>query len=304
MRELLQDTAFGALVRLVTRGKYLAWEDQYDTNALQRYLSTASTPAARTQSRRLERQQTSKSKDVEDGGSDSGAESFDEDPDKERSDYELIDWLPNDSKNPQNWSRGKKFFVTFEICLLTTSVYIGSAIYTAGLEGVMEQFHVSAVAALLGLTLFIVGYGLGPMVWAPLSEMPFIGRNPIYVGTLFVFVGLQPAVVYAPNFGALLAFRFLTGLFGSPVLATGGATIGDLYSPAKRAYGISVWGVSAVLGPVLGPLIGGFAADAEGWQWTIWELMWLSGFCLVFVFFFLPETSGVSGTPAASVLLL
>jgi DHA1 family multidrug resistance protein-like MFS transporter len=45
-----------------------------------------------------------------------------------------------------------------------------------------------------------------------------------------------------------------------------------------------------VLGPVLGPLVGGFAAQAEGWRWTIWELMWLSGFCLVFVFFF-PETS-------------
>jgi MFS transporter, DHA1 family, multidrug resistance protein len=58
----------------------------------------------------------------------------------------------------------KKFFVTFQICFLTLSVYIGSAIYTAGLEGVMEQFHVSQVAALLGLTLFVLGYALGPMI--------------------------------------------------------------------------------------------------------------------------------------------
>lgn len=185
----------------------------------------------------------------------------------------------------------KKVFVTFQICLLTTSVYIGSAIYTAGIEGIQEKFHVSQVAALLGLTLFVIGYGLGPMVWAPLSEMPFIGRNPVYVGTLVVFVGLQPTVIYAKNFGMLLAFRFLTGLFGSPVLATGGASVADLYSPTKRAYAMSVWGIAAVLGPVLGPLIGGFAAEAKGWQWPIWELLWLSGFCLVFVFFFLPETS-------------
>lgn len=45
------------------------------------------------------------------------------------------------------------------------------------------------------------------------------------------------------------------------------------------------------MGPALGPLVGGFAAESEGWQWTIWELMWISGACLIFLFFFLPETS-------------
>jgi DHA1 family multidrug resistance protein-like MFS transporter len=60
-----------------------------------------------------------------------------------------------------NWSRGKRFFVTFEICLLTFSVYIGSAIYTAGVQDVQEVFHVSQVAATLGLALFVAGYGLG-----------------------------------------------------------------------------------------------------------------------------------------------
>jgi len=124
-----------------------------------------------------------------------------------------------------------------------------------------------------------------------MSEVPFIGRTPIYVGTLFAFVILQFPVIYASNASMLLAFRFITGLVGSPVLATGGATIADIYEPRKQAYGIGVWGISAVFGPALGPLIGGFAAESEGWKWTIWELMWLSGFCFVVLFFFLPETS-------------
>ena len=124
-----------------------------------------------------------------------------------------------------------------------------------------------------------------------MSEIPQIGRNPVYIGTLLVFVVLQLAVIYAKNFGMLLAFRFLTGFFGSPVLATGGASLADMYRPTKRAYAIAIWGVSAVCGPVLGPLIGGFAAEAKGWTWTIWILMWLSGFSLVFFIFLLPETS-------------
>ena len=125
-----------------------------------------------------------------------------------------------------------------------------------------------------------------------MSEIPYIGRNPVYVGTLFAFVFLQFAVIYAKNFNMVLAFRFLTGLVGSPVLATGGATIADIYKPAKQAYGIGIWGIAAVFGPALGPLIGGFAAENKGWTWTIWELLWLSAFCLVFLFF-LPDISEV-----------
>ena len=166
-------------------------------------------------------------------------------------------------ENPLNWSLGKKVLVTFLICLLTFSIYIGSAIYSAGTQGVEERFGVSQVAATLGLTLFVAGYGLGPMLWAPMSEIPQFGRNPVYIGTLVVFVFFQFAVIYAKNFGMLLAFRFLTGFFGSPVLATGGASLADMYKPSKRAYAIGIWGMAAICGPVLGPLVGGFAAQRK-----------------------------------------
>lgn len=80
------------------------------------------------------------------------------------------------------------------------------------------------------------------MLWSPMSEIPQIGRNPVYVGTLIIFVLFQIPTALASNFGMLLAFRFLTGFFGSPVLATGGATLADIYTPKKRAYAISVCG--------------------------------------------------------------
>lgn len=43
-----------------------------------------------------------------------------------------------------------------------------------------------------------------------------------------------------------------------------------------------------------GPLIGGFAAQFKGWTWTIWELIWLNGFCFVLLAFCLPETSSAT----------
>lgn len=103
-----------------------------------------------------------------------------------------------------------------------------------------------------------------------------------------IFVIFQVPTAIASNFDMLLAFRFLTGLFGSPVLATVGANIRDMYRLQKQAYGLAIWEIAAVCGPVLRSLVGSFAAQAKGWTWTLARL---SGFRLVFIFFPLPETS-------------
>ena len=54
-------------------------------------------------------------------------------------------------------------------------------------------FGVSEVAATLGLTLFVIGYGVGPLFLAPLSEIPVIGRSPPYVVTLLLFAYFKPS---------------------------------------------------------------------------------------------------------------
>ena len=108
-----------------------------------------------------------------------------------------------------------------------------------------------------------------------------------------VMIGKQ-LTVHRKNIGMLLAFRFLTGFFGSPVLATGGASLADIWSPRKTAYAIGVWAIFAICGPVMGPLVGGFAAQAKGWTWPMWELIWLSGSCLVLLTFTFPETSAAT----------
>lgn len=320
MSELIRDTPFGHIVRLVTRNRYLQYAEEKDPSLWQKYVDekksgnvahhgTTEDPEDGEKLEGLGGIRTRDGQDVSQiqrnsSGSErtaldpeatyNNASGVRVDPEKGK-DVLIVSWFGDDDpENPMNWSLGKKVFVSFEICLLTTSIYIGSSIYTAGNETVEKTFGVSEVAATLGLTCFVAGYGLGPMLWAPMSEIPFIGRNPVYLSTLFVFVMFQIPTALASNFGMLLAFRFLTGFFGSPVLATGGASISDMYIPRKRAYAISIWGISAVCGPTLGPLVGGFAAQAKGWTWTIWELMWLSGFCWVFLMFFMPETSATN----------
>ena len=86
-------------------------------------------------------------------------------------------------------------------------------------------------------------------------EIPNIGCDLVYVGTLLVFFLLQLPVIYASNSGMLFAFCFITGLVDTPVLATGGATIAVIYEPKKQAYGIGMRIIAATFGPALGLLI-------------------------------------------------
>ncbi|KAF8917072.1 major facilitator superfamily domain-containing protein [Mucidula mucida] len=192
----------------------------------------------------------------------------------------------------RNWSPAKRAFVAFSISLLTFTMYIGSAIYTPSIPGLMEDFNVSLVHATLGLTLYVLAYGIGPMFLTPFQELPAFGRNPIYISTLFLFIIFQIPIVTATNIQTVLAFRFLTGFFGSPALATGGASMGDIYPSEQLAYVIGVWALGAVAGPITGPVIGGFAAQANGWRWPQYELLWISAFGFIFLSLVLPETYG------------
>ncbi len=92
---------------------------------------------------------------------------------------------------------------------------------------VMKQFRVGATPAAVGLAIYVVGYGVSPLLFGPLSEIAVIGRNWVYIPTFFLFVILWIPTAAVDNYAGLLVLRFLTGFFGSPCLANGGASVGE-----------------------------------------------------------------------------
>ena len=86
-------------------------------------------------------------------------------PQKTADGITLVDWYTTDDKsNPQNWNSWYKVFVVFQIFLYTFGVYASSAIYTPATEQVMAKFGVSISEASTGLSIYVIGYGLGPLV--------------------------------------------------------------------------------------------------------------------------------------------
>ncbi|KAI1397544.1 MFS general substrate transporter [Hypoxylon fuscum] len=204
----------------------------------------------------------------------------------------MVDWYSStDPSNPKTWTFAKKVWITTQMGLYTFAVYVGSSLYAPSEAQVMSAFGASYEVAALGIALYVVGYGVGPLLWSPLSEIPSIGRTNIYVATFFVFVWLALGASVVDNLAGLLIIRFLLGFFGSPCLATAGATLDDMFRPWKLPYVLTVWSASATLGPALGPIVSGFAVTEMGWRWSNWELFWLSAPILVVMVVSLPETN-------------
>ncbi|KAK1238810.1 hypothetical protein MKX08_005871 [Trichoderma sp. CBMAI-0020] len=204
----------------------------------------------------------------------------------------VVDWYTtDDDENPQNWSSRKKLFVVLQIYLYTLAVYIGSAIITPSQPFIEARFGVTPEVASMGLSLYVLGYGIGPLILSPLSEIPVIGRNPPYIITFGIFLAISAGTAVVNNFPALIVLRFLQGFFGSPCLATGGASLGDIYNLIKLPYALTGWAAFATAGPALGPVISGFSVPATNWHWSLWEILWLASPVFVLMFFCLPETS-------------
>lgn len=177
------------------------------------------------------------------------------------------------------------------VAITCFAVAFDSSVITAGIAGPrspMDTFNVSEEVSLLAITFFVVGFGIGPMAFAPLSEI--LGRQKIYASTLLVAVVFIIPCAVADNVATLLVCRAIDGIaFSAPMTLVGG-TLADLWKNDERGVPMAVFSAAPFIGPAIGPLVGGFVFDNLGWRWLYWIQLILSGFCYCLIAFTVPET--------------
>jgi hypothetical protein len=94
----------------------------------------------------------------------------------------LVSWLHNDPRNPQSFKDSAKWVWTLLVALGNTAVALATSAYTAHSREVKQEFHVSQEVFELGLSLFVLGFAIGPLFWGPLSEL--YGRQIIFFVTV------------------------------------------------------------------------------------------------------------------------
>jgi DHA1 family multidrug resistance protein-like MFS transporter len=181
----------------------------------------------------------------------------------------LVDFEGEDDPyRPMNWPTKKKVTTTLMYGLTTMSATWASSAYSAGTEQIAKEFHVGNQVAVLGTTLFLFGFGLGPLLWAPLSEV--YGRRIAVLTPMFIAICFSFGSAVAKDFQTLMITRFFGAFFASAPVTNTGGVLGDLYSPAWRALAMAGYAMAVVGGPCLGPIVSAaFVANPSlGWRWT------------------------------------
>lgn len=81
----------------------------------------------------------------------------------------VVDFLPVDAYNPTTYPGWKKWCITLLHAFATLAVSFVSSAYSGGAAEIIKEFHVSTTVSILGISLFVVGFAVGPLIWAPLS---------------------------------------------------------------------------------------------------------------------------------------
>ncbi|KAF5661102.1 major facilitator superfamily transporter [Fusarium heterosporum] len=191
-------------------------------------------------------------------------------------------------ETPLNFSSARRWTCTIIVVMMTATIAFCSSIHTAAIAAIAQDLECSDTVATLGVTTFLLGFGTGPLIFAPLSEI--YGRNPVYRSVLLLFVLFNIGCALSPNIGALLVFRFLCGFFGSPTVTNSGGSLTDLWPLSHRSVPLALFTAASFLGPVIAPIVGGFLTEHASWRWDFWLVSILSGIIYITMVLFLPET--------------
>jgi MFS family permease len=201
--------------------------------------------------------------------------------------------------DPKTWGMGIKSVLLTLSCSATFLTAYSAGSYSPPSKLLADDLQTTQTIILLGITTFCAGFGLAPMVLAPVSEI--WGRYPVFVVAGFVFVAFEAACALVTDLAGMLIARFFVGAGASVFSSVVGGVLADLWDKEDRNSPMSLFSCGVLAGTGAGPLVAAaFVArvrDATtAWRWTFWHQVITDGLLLVAFILFFRETR-------ASVLL-
>ncbi|KAL9094775.1 MAG: hypothetical protein Q9165_003046 [Trypethelium subeluteriae] len=208
----------------------------------------------------------------------------------EHNDPDLVTWDgPQDAENPKNWTDKEKWVLTVLVSIFTFVSPVASSMVAPALGTLGRELHMkSQIEVEMALSIFVLGYAVGPVFFGPVSEI--FGRSRVLQASNVFFWAWNLGCGFAQNSAEMFVFRFLSGIGGSAPLAIGGGTIGDVWPPEKRGKAVGIYSLAPLLGPVLGPIAGGWCAEKTTWRWIFWSSSIFAGVIQVIGLIWLRET--------------
>ena len=192
--------------------------------------------------------------------------------------------------NPFDWSETRKNFTIWVSCVITALTAFSAGAYAPGVEQMTEEWGVSRVAALVGITTFTTGFAIAPMVLAPFSEIN--GRRPVFIASGILFVICQLCSGVTQSYAGMLVARFFVGVGGSTFSTMVGGVVSDIYHAENRNTPMALFSGAALFGTGWGPLVCGFIAQNTSWRWIFYTQTISCGLIVALICVIFKETRG------------
>ncbi|KAJ6171825.1 hypothetical protein N7470_000892 [Penicillium chermesinum] len=189
----------------------------------------------------------------------------------------IVGWdSQDDPRNPQNFSAKKKWTLLLFLSAFTFISPLASSMFAPAVGFMAKDFNETNETILsLSVSIFLIGYTIGPLLLAPLSEI--YGRRIVLSGANWFFVVWQIGCALAQNIETLIVCRLFAGIGGSGCITLGAGVIADMFPIKQRGAATSIWTMGPLIGPVVGPIAGGFLSEGVNWRWVFWLLLIVGG---------------------------
>ena len=181
----------------------------------------------------------------------------------------------------------QKFQIINAIIVMIMIPILAEVLYSPGLPDLAHSFSVSTHSAENTLSIYLMGFAIGNLVWGHLSDM--IGRRPVVLAGFAIFFVATLLCCLTEVFEVFMWARFVQA-FGGSVSCMGQSIKRDLFSQKERI-GVSAYiGTAVSLTPAAGALLGGYMITFFDWRMTFWFLLVVSAGLIGYLILALPET--------------
>ncbi|KAH8426920.1 putative MFS transporter [Aspergillus melleus] len=194
----------------------------------------------------------------------------------------------SEAKQYEQFSPARKVLI---LCILSYCAFLAPISSTAMLSAVPEiakTYQTTEEIINASTALYLAFMGLSALFWGPLSQV--FGRRPILIASSVLFFLFTIGTTLSPNLTAYFILRVLTAFQGTSFLVVGSSAVGDIYEPKTRATALGWVTSGSLIGPAVGPFLGGAVITFRPWTTIFWLLTAMNGLAAATIILFFPET--------------
>ena len=156
------------------------------------------------------------------------------------------------------------------IAFTAMSGTISTNIFFPALDSLKSDLNTTQTLISVSISLFILFQGVTPVLWSAFSEIK--GRRMPYIVSLVIYCAATIGSGTVNSIAGFIVLRIIQAAGSSAVLSLGAGTLADIYDSHERGVKLGIYYLLPLLGPSVGPLIGGLFTASSSWRATFYFL--------------------------------